>query len=385
MAAKSDPEMTPRVLRKAVLRRLPRRTAASGQIKWPAIPSLLDQYTETLGQIFAGVGRPFNEEELTRLRSILARKLEEGFKASPFSKVIVDYHTDAPPSTALSYTISNAVVTMSEEYAEWVENRKPPLFGAHPDAKVMMLARSLGAPNEVTVLDVGAGTGRNTLPLAKAGFAVDAVELAPALAKVLRKEIKQARVSARVFEGDALDPKLQIPENHYRLVVLAEVVASHFRDAGQVRQLFERANSWLVPGGLLLFSAFVGREGYKPDALAREASQVFWCCLFTRADFGAARDGLPLSLVSDESTYDFEHTHLPKEAWPPTGWFAEWARGQDLFDLPADRAPHELRWLTYRKAGTLPPPSASTSPKAPTSQRPSEGGLFRRWFKRDGN
>jgi SAM-dependent methyltransferase len=346
---KPQRETDPQLLRTAIAQRLPRRTTAKGQVRWPAIPALLDDYTRTLAETFAGLGFPFDDAEQQGMREILARKLNQGWKTSPFSKIVVDYQTDPPPSGGLSYTISHAIVTMDDEYAEWVENRQAPLFGAHPDAKVMALARALGRPDEVAVLDVGAGTGRNTLPLAKAGFAVDAIELAPALAKLLRAEIAQAGVAARVFEGDALDPSLDIPHGRYQLIVLAEVVASHFRDTAQLRTLFEQAERWLAPGGLLLFSAFVADDGYQPDALARQASQVFWCCLFTRRELRRAQRGLTLLQVSDESTYDFEHAQLPHEAWPPTGWFEEWARGQDLFNLPAGSAPHELRWLVYRK------------------------------------
>jgi hypothetical protein len=152
----------------------------------------------------------------------------------------------------------------------------------------------------------------------------------------------------RVFEGNALDPNLDIPRRHYRLAVLAEVVASHFRTAAELRTLFERAADWLAPGGLLLFSAFLTRGGYKPDAMARQLSDVMWCCAFTRRELDEAASGLPLTRISDESAYDYEKEHLPESSWPPTGWFADWTRGQDLFDVPGDRSPLELRWLVYR-------------------------------------
>lgn len=358
-----EPESDPGVLREAILARLPHRTAASGQIRWPAIPALLDHYTQLLESLFAGLGRKFAPGEVLALRDALARELELGFEAAPFSKLVVDYRTEAPPRTGLHYEVSHQVITIADEYAAWVQTRQPPLFGAYPDAKVLSLAHSLGAPGAVAILDVGAGTGRNTLPLAREGFAVDAVELAPSLAAVLRSDLAQAGVKARVFEGDALDPTLAIPENHYQLIVLAEVVASHFRDPAQLRTLFERAQTWLAPGGLLCFSAFLASGEYQPDGLAKQASQVFWCCLFTRSEVKAATQGLAFSRVSDESTYAFEKRHLPKEAWPPTGWFETWSRGGDLFELPAGRPPHELCWLVYRKtpAPALPMRAFSTS------------------------
>lgn len=346
---KPEKETNASVLRQAMLRRLPRRVSGHGQVVLPAIPALLEHYVQNLGSIFAALGRPFSEQELDHVRGILRNKISEGFTASPFAKVIIDYATDAPPSTALSYTISLSVFTIADEYTGWVQNRTPPLFGAHPDAKIMAVARSLGEPREVSVLDIGAGTGRNTLPLAEAGFPTDAVELAPALAQILRQEIMQKALSSQVYEGDALDPALGLPTAHYRLVVLAEVVASHFRSVTQLRQLFEVAEKLLLPGGVLLFNMFLTSSGYKPDALARELSESMWCCVFTRHELDEAASDLAFTRVSDESTYEFEHEHLPESAWPPTGWFAEWARGQDLFDLPADKTPLELRWIAYRR------------------------------------
>jgi hypothetical protein len=113
--------------------------------------------------------------------------------------------------------------------------------------------------------------------------------------------------------------------------------------------LFERAAEWLAPGGLLLFSVFLSADEYEPDTLVREFAEVMWCCLFTRKELDAAVEGLPFTKVSDESTHDYEHEHLDPTAWPPTGWFVQWTRGRDVFDVPAERSPLELRWVVYRR------------------------------------
>jgi hypothetical protein len=125
---------------------------------------MVDHYVRNLGAIFAALGRTFSEAELAHVKELMLKHIDLGFAASPFAKVVVDYHTQPPPSTALNYVISHRIVTMADEYAGWVQNRKPPLFGAHPDAKLVDLAKSLGEPKDVPVLDVGAGTVRNTLP-----------------------------------------------------------------------------------------------------------------------------------------------------------------------------------------------------------------------------
>jgi 2-polyprenyl-3-methyl-5-hydroxy-6-metoxy-1,4-benzoquinol methylase len=349
--AKPEPELNAVLLRKAVVRRLPRRLAGSGQVRLPAMPSMIEEYVQRLQAIFTALGRTFNEEDLVKLRRMLEGKLEAAFKESPYARVLVNYETNPPPKVSLTYRMSVQSSTIADEYAEWVANRTAPLFGAHPDAKVMALASSLGAPAEVPVLDVGAGTGRNTLPLARAGFPTDAIELAPALARILRDDVAKEGLTdrVRVFEGDALDTTLGVPLGHYRLVVLAEVIASHARSVTQVGAMLRRMTELLAPDGILLFSAFITRSGYNPSHEVREAGEIFWSCLFSRSDLATATLGLDLKPLSDESVYDFEHQHLPPEAWPPTGWFAEWVNGLDVVDIPQGHAPFELRWLAYRR------------------------------------
>ncbi|HEX5101515.1 MAG TPA: class I SAM-dependent methyltransferase [Polyangiaceae bacterium] len=339
------------VVRQSMIRRLPRRLGAKGQMALPAAPSLLDHYHELLTEAFGALGRVFNEEENAHLRKVLAEKLEEAFRTSPYSRVIVSYETDEPPRTSLTWRMAVNVSTVATEYEGWVKSREPPYFGVHPDAKILECARSLGAPKDVPVLDIGAGTGRNTLPLAREGFPTDAVELAPALAAILRGDVEKEKLPVRVIEGDALSGTLEIPERHYRVVCLAEVIASHIRSVEHVHALFETAAEALSAGGLFVFNAFLAKEGYRPDAMARELSQVFWSNVFTKIDIENAMRGLPFEPVSDESTHDFEHEHQPAEGWPPTGWFVNWAKGLDVYDLPLGRAPVELRWLVYRRVG----------------------------------
>ncbi len=73
--------------------------------------------------------------------------------------------------------------------------------------------------------------------------------------------------------------------------------------------------------------------------------------IFTRDDMTSAAAGLPLELVADDSVYDYERTHLPEGAWPPTGWYAEWVSGLDVFDVEREACPIDIRWLVYQKPG----------------------------------
>jgi SAM-dependent methyltransferase len=336
------------ILRQAVLRRLPPRVRATAEYRLPAAPALLEHYVQLFNNIWVGIGRIFNAADLDQFRIGLKQNLERGWAASPYSRVVVGFSTAPPPETGVNWTVDVEVLTMADEYKHWVETRTPPLFGKHPDAKIFEVARSLGAPAEVPILDVGAGTGRNTLPLAREGFPTDAVEAAPSLSAILRAEAAKEGLPVQVFERSILDPELALPSGHYRVLLLAEVVP-HFRTLGELRLLFQVAARLLPKGGVLVLSAFFNAVGYEPDDVVREMSQVLWCKLFTRSELQDALEGQPFELVSDESVPAYEKAHLPAEEWPPTGWFETWSGGQDLFDLPAGKPPMDLRWLVYRK------------------------------------
>ncbi|MES1184043.1 MAG: class I SAM-dependent methyltransferase [Myxococcales bacterium] len=351
MSKASKRETNAAVLKQAMIRRLPRRLQCSGELGLPAVPALLEHYVKIFDGIWESVGRKFTEPELDEFRKSLAARLQQAFEASSSSKVIVTYQTDPSPKTSLTWKIVAMKADFTDEYKYWVDTRTPPLFGKDPDAKAVDVARSLGAPGEVSILDVGAGTGRNTLPLAREGFAVDALEPATALSTILRDTVTAENLGVGVVEGNILDPALELPKPQYRMILLSEVVASHFRNVEQIRQLFEVAAARLSPGGVLVFNAFLSDGGYKPDDVARQLSQVLWCCLFTRHDLEQASKGLPLERVVDESAAEYERAHLPEGQYPSTGWYEGWCGGQDLFDLPAERPPMELRWLVYRRVG----------------------------------
>ncbi|MBS2023961.1 MAG: class I SAM-dependent methyltransferase [Deltaproteobacteria bacterium] len=344
-----DFERDPAALQAAMLARVQRRVVASGSLSLPAAPALAHLYAEALCAQFRMVGRAFSAEEAAALEKNLHARLAEAFQASPFSRVSVTWETDPPPEGTLSYTIVAQPSTMEEQYEEWTRSREPPLFGAHADAKVLDLARGLGPPAQVRVLDVGAGTGRNALPLAKLGHPVTALETAPALLEILRKARAAEAPALEVLEGNLLDPALALPARAFTLVVMSEVV-SHLRSVEELRQVLQMLSGALAPGGLLLCNAFLAKQDWVPDPLARELSEVFWSSVFTRAAFEEAAAAAGLSLDSDEQAFAYEREHLPAEAWPPTGWFADWTRGLDLFALDDERAPMELRWLSWRKA-----------------------------------
>lgn len=330
-------------LREALARRLYRRSVVASTITLPAVPAMIDEYMRMCDAIFTAVGRKFTPEQLDTCRGIIAEQVAIAYEQSPRSNIVITI--DAPVGTVLNYHVRAEWYTLDGAYSTWLSTRQPPLFGSHPDARVWALAGEATDPAGFPVLDIGAGTGRNALALARRGHPVDAVEMTADFADAIRADAERERLGVRVLTGDIFATTDALRDD-YRLILLAEVV-SDFRTTQELRSVFELAAARLAPGGRLVFNAFLARDGYEPDSAARELGQQVYTSVFTRDEMAAAAAGLPVDLVADDSVYEYEKANLPDGAWPPTGWYANWVSGQDLFDLDRERSPIEMRWLVY--------------------------------------
>jgi SAM-dependent methyltransferase len=331
--------------RDSMTRRFYSRSEVTGEITLPAVPGMIDEYVKMCSVLFATVGREFTAEELAHLRAVLQEQLTEAYSISPRSTITISYN--APQGPTLNYHIQAKWWTLEGAYERWISTREPPLFGTEPDARVWALANEAAHPLEHRVLEIGAGTGRNALALARRGHPVDVVEITPKFAEMIRTDAERDSLDVQVFVRDVFSTMDGLRQD-YQLIVLSEVV-SDFRTTQQLRALFELAARCLAPGGRMVFNVFLALGGYTPDDAAREFGQQEYTSIFTRYEMSEAAAGLPLELVTDDSVYDYEKEHLPDGAWPPTSWYVNWVSGIDVFPVERDDSPVELRWLVFEK------------------------------------
>lgn len=328
-------------------RRIRRRVTGSGVLELPGVPSLLKTNHEKVLAVFAVLERRFNGADAANLLKLLSDATTKAWQESPYAKLIVKYHTETGDG-GVTYQVNTSTTTVAQSYDQWVTDRPKPYFGAHPNAKVLDLARSCGAPPKVPVLDIGAGEGRNALPLARLGFPVDCVELSQGFAGELRANLERENFTGRVFVGDISDHALGVPPQYYRLVFFAGVLVAHVRNVEHLASLLKAAVHALAPEGHLLFSIFRINPGVQFSERLRELGEVFWTVAFTQEELDSVAREAGITLVHDEPYVDYEREHLP-ESWPPTDYFEAYAFGQDLFDLSSVKVPMSMRWLTYRK------------------------------------
>ena len=337
----------PSMLRDAMVRRLYRRSMAEGQIVVPAVPGMIDEYVQIVRQPLRHAGRRVHARTIHSAQEGAGGRAGEGLQGLP---ALGHRHlVSASLRNRPELPVKAEWRTVEADYDNWVATRPPPLFGTEPDARVLALAGEAADPTTYRVLDIGAGTGRNALALARRGHPVDAVEIAPKFADVMRSEVEGESLGVRVIQSDVFTA-MEGVHDEYQLMVLSEVVPD-FRTTHELRGVFELATECLAPGGRLVFNTFLARPGYTPDSAARELGQQCNTMIFTRDEVTGAAAELPLELIADDSAYEYEKAHLPEGAWPPTGWFEGWTSGLDVFDVAREESPIELRWLVYQKSG----------------------------------
>ena len=335
----------PKLLRESMARRLFRRSVSTGQITLPAVPSMVDEYVTMCDELFAAVGSRFNADELGHLKTVIEGQLATAYAATPRSTITISY--DSPIGIVLNYNVTAEWKTIDGTYHDWIATREPPLFGTQPDARVWALANEAADPSTYRVLDIGAGTGRNALALARRGHPVDVVELTPKFAEMIRGDAERESLDVRVLQRDIFATTDDLRQD-YRLILLSEVVPE-FRSTQALRSLFELAARCLAPGGRLVFNVFLAHPEYTPDKAARELAEQMYSSIFTRSEMSTAAAQLPLELDADDSVYEYEKAHLPEAAWPPTSWYTGWVTGLDVFDVEREQCPIEMRWLVFRK------------------------------------
>lgn len=105
------------------------------------------------------------------------------------------------------------------------------------------------------ILDVGAGTGRTSIPLALAGHDVTALDLEPALLDELQVRAAQAGTTVRTVAADMRSPAAAAHERGgYGLIIVPMQTVQLLPTAADRAQSFRALRELAAPGGELVLS-----------------------------------------------------------------------------------------------------------------------------------
>lgn len=199
------------------------------------------------------------DEKRHRYNDLAAQQDEVIFSAYTLedgTEIIVTTAADRSSTYLLLATEYQRRVSTQEGYAIWFrtyDSEKNSLIAveeAHVDALMAPL-------HPTTALDVGTGTGRYALKLARRGIAVAALDFSPEMMHVARLAARKEGLPIDFLPG-SIDDNLPFAFQQFDFLICA-LALCHVSDLAHAFREFYRV---LQPGGYLLISAF------HPDAIA---------------------------------------------------------------------------------------------------------------------
>jgi len=241
------------------------------------------------------------------------------------------------------------IASIAEHYDTHLAEHYSWLFGGLPErsAENKALFESMGLVPKGTerALDLGAGSGFQSIPLAQLGFDVTAVDLSRKLLGELSQNAKDLRITTK---NDEMLHYLASAEPGFEVCVCMGDTLTHLSSFGDVQRVFREVHRVLAPGGTFVLAfrdftdALEGVDRFIP--VRADESTVFTCFLEYEGDHVRVHD-----LIHQRTATGWE---LKKSVYRKLRVSGDWAKKRLTeagFHIEKDEASRGLVTLVGRR------------------------------------
>ena len=126
------------------------------------------------------------------------------------------------------------------------------LKGNYGDEPEHLIIEYINLINKGKVLDLGVGTGRNSLFLSEIGYEVEGVDIVDENIKNYLNKSRKLQLDVKGTIADIRD--FEIKENEYSLIIVSWVL--NFFKKSEIDTIIEKIKNGLKPNGVVYFGAF---------------------------------------------------------------------------------------------------------------------------------
>ncbi|MCR4428906.1 MAG: class I SAM-dependent methyltransferase [Caldiserica bacterium] len=169
-------------------------------------------------------------------------------------------------------------------------------------------------------LDLGSGTGKNSLYLASKGLEVQAVDLSRKALNLLKEEAKELGLPVKTIRQDIC--QFPIPPSSFDLILCLGSLM--FLDPDRIALLSLKIVEGLVPGGLLFCSAFTTQDPsfFSAERILKKISDRLFegkdgrhLYFFAPGELESYFDGLQAVFYAEGHSLDLKHSLSHRHGW----------------------------------------------------------------------
>ena len=209
--------------------------------------------------------------------------------------------------------------------------------GKTPDEKIMdTITKRFPDPKNITIVDVGAGDGRNTIPLFEKGYNVHSLEFSDDGKCNINQRasvvVDRSQKPMNNKLGTSSHDITKIPLTKKRNAFCISHVTQHL-NSDELKTTFSNIENSLKPGGIVIFDALIDKSGKSFENTKKDEKRGW--CRFKKEEIQSMAEENGLRLVENTPYKEKESSRPPyidQKRWGGSGM--DYKKQYESLDIP---------------------------------------------------